>query len=113
MPTVITDTCGSCGVEKTICYYASDLNWERPGHPDHFERPICRDCVVPEFRRGDCCVAVYDAMRKKLTNSGISGYEVEEAVHVAWRTFNVDYDNDALTKLAKQLKVKSEWLKRK
>lgn len=111
-PPVIVDVCGSCGVERRICYYASDLNWELPGHPDHFSRAICRECVTSEFARNDCAVEVYEAMRKKLTAKGMAHYEVEEAVHAAWRTFNVDYDNDALVKLSKQLKVKADWLKR-
>jgi hypothetical protein len=112
VPVVIIDTCGSCGIERRICYYDSDINWELPGHPDHFSRPICRECVGSEFARNACMRAVYDAMRKKLTAKGMAHHDVEEAVHAAWRTFSVDYDNDALVKLSKQLKVKADWLKR-
>lgn len=112
-PTIIIDKCGSCGVERRICYYDSDRHWELPGHPDHFSRPICGECVTSELRRNDCCVAVYEAMRKKLGASGMPGYEIEEAVHTAWRTFCVSYDNEALIELAKRLKVKADWLKRK
>lgn len=108
-PQFIIDVCGSCGVQKRITYYDADLNWELPGHPDHFSRPICYECIGSEFARNRLCVAVYEAMRKKLPAQGLDPHEIETAVHTAWRTFNVNYDHDALLKLAKQLKVKTSW----
>lgn len=106
----LIDKCGCCFSVNPIVYYDMDMNWELPGHPDHFNRPVCEGCVDTEWARNKLCVDVYAALRKKLSASEMAKRDIDDAVHAAWRTFNVSYDNDALLKMAKQLKVKTDWV---
>lgn len=107
-PQLSVDVCGCCGKTGPIVYHDADEKWESPGHPDHLYRAVCVECVLKEANRRNLCRAVFEAMRKRLSADGMVSYQIDEAVHTAWRTFQVERDTDALLKLAKQLKIGSD-----
>ena len=107
-------TCGVCGKpDQVIVITDVDEKWEDRGHPDQFERDVCVACVSDYQSRDDCAVVVYDAMRKQLRTKEFAERDIDQAVRIAWRTFNVEFDHIALAKMAKKLKVKHPWLKGK
>lgn len=109
-PLVLYDKCGICGEVRETHHHEADWGWEMPGHPNHHKRDVCVVCAPEYERRVACCDAVYAAMKKKFEADGLTYHAVDEAITVAWRIFHVQYDDDALIKAARQLKVKSPWL---
>ena len=107
-------TCGVCGkADQMIVYSDFDERWEDKGHPDHIDREVCVECISDYRSRDACAVMVYDAMRKQLRTKEFSERDIDHAIRIAWRTFNVAFDHAALVKMAKKLKVKHPWLKGK
>jgi len=107
-------TCGVClKPNQIIAMTDGDYDWELPGHPDHVDREVCIKCVDDYTAREGCAQFVFDAMRKQLRTKDFDPYEVEQAVHIAWRTFAVAFDSKELIKMARKLKVKHPWLKGK
>ena len=107
-------TCGVCGkANQMIVCSDYDDRWEDKGHPDHFAREVCVECISDYQSRDACAILVYDAMRKQLRTKEFSEHDIDQAVSIAWRTFNVAFDHQALVKMAKKLKVKHQWLKGK
>lgn len=105
------DTCGVCGKAKQpIAITDCDDAWEDADHPDHIFREVCVRCVADYYSREECVVLVFDAMRHKLRQKDFTDKEVEQAVHIAWRTFGVEFDHKELVKMARNLKVKHPWL---
>ena len=110
-------TLGKCGVcdktNKEIAYADCDENWEVPGHPDHIFRFVCVDCRGDYESRDKCAQLVYSSMREVLREKGMDGYSIETAITIAHRSFMVEFDDKALIKMARQLKVTHPWLKGK
>ena len=109
---------GLCGVcqkkrKQEIAFYDCDEHWELPGHPDHIFRSVCVNCAGDYAERGKCAELVYAAMREAFAKKGMGVHEIESAVHVMWRTFWVDLDDEALIKMSRKLKVNHPWTKGK
>ena len=106
--------CGVCNKDKlAIHLFDCDEEWELPGHPDHLFRNVCINCLPDYTQRGGCAALVYDAMRKAFKKKEMGDHEIEQAVHVMWRAFWVDFDDKALVQMARKLKVKHPWTKGK
>lgn len=107
-------TCDVCGKRnQPIACTDGDEHWEVPGHPDHIDREICVECIDDYRAREGCSLLVYDAMRRQLREKEFTDAEIEQAVHIAWRTFEVAFDHKQLVKMARKLKVKHSWIKGK
>ncbi len=107
-------TCGLCSkANQVVAYTECDDGWEYPDHPDHINRDVCVSCAPGARERDRCAGLVFAAMTRQLEAKDFSKREIENAVHIAWRTFSVDLDDNALVKMARKLKVKHPWLKGK
>ena len=107
-------TCGVCGkADQIIVITDIDEKWEDKGHPDQFERDVCGACISDYRSRDACSVLVYKAMLKQLRAKEFSDRDIDQAIRIAWRTFNVAFDHKALVSMARQLKGKHPGLKGK
>jgi len=106
--------CGVCNKDKQAIHLVDcDEGWELPGHPNHLFRNVCINCLPDYTQREGCALLVYDAMRKAFKKKEMSDHEIEQAVHVMWKVFWVDFDDRTLVQMARKLKVKHPWTKGK
>lgn len=105
--------CDYCGKKRKIFYGECDPEWELEGHPDHIFRMVCHNCVPEVDARYECAALAYEAMSFSMEKKGLSGSEIDRAIHIVWQTIHVKLDVKAFVKLARQLKVKHPWLKGK
>jgi hypothetical protein len=105
--------CAYCNKVNDIFWAECDEHWELPGHPDHIFRNVCVNCTEAAGHRDDACQLVYEAMKLAMEDKDMTGVEISDALTVARRSIDVGFDDKALIKLAKQLKVKHPWLKGK
>ncbi|MGD9725367.1 MAG: hypothetical protein AB7L09_03045 [Nitrospira sp.] len=109
-PAPILYVCDYCQKKVKRAFVEDDPEWEPVGHPDRIQRNVCHGCADDVDARYDCAGLVFAAMRKSMTEKGMVAYEIENAVHIVWRTIHVQLDEKSFVKLANQLKVKHPWL---
>jgi len=112
-PKLLKPNCDYCGRKKQLAFLESDEEWELPGHPDRIHRAVCVDCAPDVNARYDCCEHIYSAMRLALAEKKVADSDIEQAIHIAWKAFNVELDSKEMTKMARKLKVKHHWIKGK
>jgi len=105
--------CAYCSKVKELFWVECDSDWELPDHPDHISRNVCVDCSSAATQRSEICLLVYEAMDAAMGKKSMTGGEITSAQIVARRAIDVAFDDKALIKLARQLKVKHPWLKEK